>query len=304
MKNLDNIQNYFEKITYRMLKENNYPELFKVIFKYGIKNIFVLQNGSQHGLTSNTYYNNKTGKIFREYYLPDTNFPADFSFEDNMLTFNEALDMGLVNDIMILEGVKSRKISKFMEMDDLPNFSFLNVRYDNVFPLKVTVNGGRKFRGEGYIIDAYEVSSNYGSSYVAEIYDPKNNTINECTLNYVEFPKSVLEQYKNYCLNIINSCTFNDIDLTDLTIKDNIINKLSFMNFVKSELGENIDYSSARNLIKEKVEAKRKEKEEKNKAFKEAKMKDLIEWVKKNTDKEGEEIEKLAERIYKKRYEY
>ena len=33
-------------------------------------------------------------------------------------------------------------------------------------------------------------------------------------------------------------------------------------------------------------------------------MKDLIEWVKKNTDKEGEEIEKLAERIYKKRYEY
>lgn len=302
MKNLDNIQNYFEKITYRMLKENNYPELFKVIFKYGIKNIFVLQNGSENGLTSNTYYNNKTGKIFREYYLPDTNFPADFSFEDNMLTFNEALDMGLVNDIMILEGAKSRKISKFTEMDELPNFNFLNVRYDDIFPLKINVNRGRKFRGEGYIIDAYEVVSNYGHSYSAEIYDPKNNTINECTLDYVEFPESVLEQYKNYAINIINSCTFNDIDLTNLSIRDSIINKLSFINFVKSELGEKIDYSSARNLIKEKAEAKKKAREEKNKAFKESKMKDLIEWVKKNTDKQGEEIEKLAERIYNKHY--
>lgn len=302
MKKLDNIQNFFEKITYNMIKENNYPELFKEIFKYGIKNIFLLQNGSLHGLTSNTYYNNKTGKIFKEYYLPDTNFPVDFSFEDNMLTFNEALDMGLVNDIVILEGAKSRKISKFMEMDELPYFNFLNVRYDDIFPLKINVNRGRKFRGEGYIIDAYEVVSNYGHSYTAEIYDPNNNTINECTLDYVEFPKSVLEQYKNYAINIINSCAFNDIDLNYLTIKDNIVNKLSFMNFVKSELNENIDYSSARNLIKEKDEAKKKAREEKNKAFKESKMKDLIEWVKKNTDKQGEDIEKLAERIYNKRY--
>lgn len=303
MKNINDIQNYFEKITYRMLKENNYPELFKVIFKYGIKNIFILQIGSQHGLTCNTYYNNKTGKIFRECYLPDTNFPADFSFEDNILSFNEALDMGLVNDIMILEGAKSRKINKFLSLSELPCFNFMNVRYDDVFPLKVAVNRGRKFRGEGYIIDAYEVQNRYGCSRVGEIYDPKTNTINECTLDYVEFPNSVLEQYKNYCINIINSCTFNDIDITNLCIKENIVNRTSFINFIKNELGETIDYSSARNLIKEKAEAKRKEKEEKNKAFKESKMKDLIEWVKKNTDKEGEEIEKLAERIYKKRYE-
>ena len=74
------------------------------------------------------------------------------------------------------------------------------------------------------------------------------------------------------------------------------------MNFVKNSLSENIDYSSARNLIKEKAEAKRKEKEEKNKAFKEAKMKDLIEWVKKNTDKKGDDILKLAEYIFNKKY--
>ena len=100
------------------------------------------------------------------------------------------------------------------------------------------------------------------------------------------------------------ACTDDDVNKTNLRINKNIIDKTSFANFVKNELTEQIDYSSARNLIKEKEEAKRKEQEEKNKAFMESKMKDLIEWVKKNTDKEGEEIEKLAERIYKKRYVY
>lgn len=298
------VSDFFYKITYRIIQENNYPKVFNEIFRYGSKNIFVLSIGSNRGVPYNVYYNNKTGKIFSEYYLEDTNFPADFTFEDNMLSFEEALEFGLVNNIALLDGVKSNNINKFMEMNELPKFNFMNIRYDDVFPLKVMVNGGRKFRGEGYLVDAYEKQDMYGCAYIGEIYDPQTNTINECTLKYVKFHESVLDRYKNYCINIINSCTFDDIDISDLSIKDSIFNRTSFINFVKNELGENIDYSSARNLIKEKAEAKIKEKEEKNKAFKESKMKDLIEWVKKNTDKEGEEIEKLAERIYKKRYEY
>lgn len=302
MKNINNIQDYFEKITWTMLKENNYPGIFREIFKYGSKNIFILNKNCSNSVY--VYYNNKTGRIFSEYYTDDTNFPADFSINDNILTFDEALELGLVNNIMVLENAKSHEIQKFMEMDELPGFNFLDARYNNIFPLKVTVNRGRKFRGDGYIIDTYEVVSNYGHSYVAEIYDPKANTITDCTLDYVNFPESVLEQFKNYCINIINSCTIDDVNKTNLRINNNIINKTLFANFVKKELTEQIDYSSARNLIKEKEEAKRKEKEEKNKVFKESKMKDLIEWVKKNTDKQGEEIEKLAERIYKKKYEY
>lgn len=302
MKSVDNIQKFFEKISFKMIKENNYPGIFREIFKYGSKNIFVLNknwSGSEY-----VYYNNKTGRMFSEYYTNDTIFPADFSIDENILTFNEALELGLVNNIMILENAKSREIQQFMEMDELPGFNFLDARYNNIFPLKVTVNRGRKFRGEGYITDAYVVESRYGKSYIAEIYDPKANTISECTLDYVNFPESVLEQFKNYSISIINACTDDDVNKTNLRINKNIIDKTSFANFVKNKLTEQVDYSSARNLIKEKEEAKRKEQEEKNKAFMESKMKDLIEWVKKNTDKEGEEIEKLAERIYKKRYIY
>jgi hypothetical protein len=305
MKDIKVLQDYFAGITYRMLKENNYPNIFKEIFRYGIKNIFIVKSGYNQGIPYNVYYNNKNGKVFTEYYCyKEFYFPADFTFENNMLSFSEAIEVGFVNTDNILNCAKAKRINKINEIDQLPCFNFMDVRYDNIFPLKITVNRGRKFRGEGYLIDAYEVQGMYGCSRVGEIYDPKTNTINECTLDYVEFPNGVLDQYKKYCIDIINSCTFDDINVEELYINENVIRRTSFMNFVKNSLSENIDYSSARNLIKEKAEAKRKEKEEKNKAFKEAKMKDLIEWVKKNTDKEGEEIEKLAERIYKKRYEY
>ena len=56
-----------------------------------------------------------------------------------------------------------------------------------------------------------------------------------------------------------------------------------------------VDYSTASYPAQE---ARDKAKQE----LKDQKMPELIQWVKDNTNKEGEEIEKLAEHIFNKRY--
>lgn len=302
---IQKVSDFFFGITYKMIIENNYPDVFKEVFRYGSKNIIFIYQ-SYWGCC---FYNVITNKFFRDNSALDPNrfLPADFeSYEENFLTFEDAIENNVntfskrIKDLQ--DEAFSYSVGKLKELSE--NEYFDHSYRMNVIPnpIKVTVSKGRKFKGEGYLINIEEETSEYGTTYKGVIYDPSNNVIDDCTLKYVNIHEDVKEGYNNWMTNVINNFS-NDDFMSELDIQFRHNGMLDFETYVK-ELNNNIDYSSARNLIKEKAEAKRKEKEEKNKAFKEAKMKDLIEWVKKNTDKEGEEIEKLAERIYKKRYEY
>ena len=54
--------------------------------------------------------------------------------------------------------------------------------------------------------------------------------------------------------------------------------------------------------VKEAIKNEEIKKQEAFNNFKNEKMLQLIEWVKNNTDRKGEEIEKLAEHIFNKKY--
>ena len=54
--------------------------------------------------------------------------------------------------------------------------------------------------------------------------------------------------------------------------------------------------------VKEEIKNEEIKKQEAFIKFKNEKMPQLIEWVKNNTDRKGEEIEKLAEHIFNKKY--
>ena len=86
---------------------------------------------------------------------------------------------------------------------------------------------------------------------------------------------------------------------SDIEFKDHDFILYTYDNFIdwlkNKYYDPSIDWSKAKDIEQEKQDKKSEE-------FKKKKMLELIEWVKNNTDKKGDEIEKLAERIFKKRY--
>lgn len=258
--------------------------LLRSISQYGAENIFVLYRSGYNSY----YYNNDTGEKF----LGDP-FPG-------LIHIEKALEEDYVDKKQLYKTIYEK------EKKEIDNLYFRKNDIDNNLDtlkgiIKVTVNKGRKWKGTGYIVGQESSSYQYSpwnstTTHFYKIYDDKDNTINTVNKDYADFKdaEDKFNEYKKYRLDLLNKSKESDIEFKDhdfiLYTYDNFIDWLKNKYYNPS-----IDWSKAKDIEQEKQDKKSEE-------FKKKKMLELIEWVKNNTDKKGDEIEKLAERIFKKRY--
>jgi len=259
--------------------------ILNAISQNGAINIFKLYTiGS-----SMCFYNNNTGETFY----------GDNIFK-SLLWIERAFQENYINTKILYKKLYNK------EKKEIDNLYFRKKDIDNNLDtlkgiIKVTVNKGRKWKGTGYIIgqetSTYQYSPwNSSTTHYYKVYDDKDNTINTVNKDYADFKdtEDKFNEYKKYRLDLLNKSKESDIKFEGhdfiLYTYDNFIDWLKNKYYDPS-----IDWSKATDIEQEKQNKKSEE-------FKKKKMPELIEWVKNNTDKKGDEIEKLAERIFNKRY--
>lgn len=269
---------------------------------WGAENILYMSKYRENGKTVYKYYNNETGEFFTD--VEDPNIPEyfykDYSLED-------AFDNNVLYMDNALEAVRSEKAS---EIDHFTYDPVENINDLSNIGLKISVNKGRKFKGEGILIGIIQKNAYWpggGASYYnAKIYDPATGNIDYANLSYVTFIgfDNIIESYKTWYKENLKNLTEDDIkvrsDYYNGYVFDINDNNMSLIDYLKNNIMKSEDIKKGQEVINNINE----EKARKNAAFKEEKMKQLIDWVKNNTDKKGDAIERLAEHIYTKRYGY
>jgi len=295
----------------------------KAIKEYGKENISMV-GYNYHGRYEDddcdfTYYNNVTGNFFYDQWTTRFACPGYGCYECQ--TLEEADLNGYVDHEKLFSFKKFEMIKQFekFKFDDIWGDTFAKIA---PFGLRVEVTRGRKWKGIGFLVGTFTKSyqwgvklwksnNDYGTTTTrhAKIYDPTTNRIETVTADFVKFLDldNIVEQYKKEMIAIVEATTVDDFSIgkngtsyspysgdsndTKMTIKCDTV---SFMEYLKMK-GNKINIENAFDVVEE-------EKKAKFLAFKETKMPGIIEWVKENTDKEGDEIMKLAEHIFEKKY--
>lgn len=239
---------------------------------------------------------------------------VDLNCRDNSIELNEAIEKNIVEISTIID-VLVDKLNF-----SLPDLDIFSSKYSIENPLSIPVNvvKGRKFKGEGYLvysIKKHNFKPNYryyndDYTYCPVIYDAKTNTFNVVnSFSYLQFNKAWIDEI----IKNIRTCIDNTIgeirslahifaynmsySACDTRNKKYVINEYASRPLKKMK--QNVDVlNAALNYKKQQDEKKSKNESE----FKQKKMIQLVEWVKNNTDKQGDDIIKLAEHIYNKKY--
>ncbi|MBQ3414847.1 MAG: hypothetical protein IJH39_05775 [Clostridia bacterium] len=292
---------------------NGLPGILNLMKKVGIDKIFFVGR-DYHGKYEDdycyfTYWNEAEKKFEKDEWGTWAAFPH-YDLYEMPLDFGVAWENGLIDK----EAYLAYQQSSALQI--LSNTKFdKNVAKD--YKLRVSINGGRKFKGEGYLVDVEESSyryatpmfrnhsDNFGISITetAVIWNPIDNTLNRANLKYVNYMDSeeIMEKYTFWAKKVIMDSTVNDI-------KSN--NQYNLGSYIL-----NIDYSFAKfmgevwapehqigDVISTAYDPEAEARKKKESEFRTSKMPGIIEWVKNNTDKQGEEIIKLAIHIYNKNY--
>lgn len=311
---IDNLENLFENLN-KFEKENGkdakygyagIPSVLKRVREAGSTSIFLFsKNYSSHYEDDDcnfTYWDEQKKEFFNDGW--STRYAApNFDYYEMPINFSDGWNMELIDKLEYLKIIKAQHIK------NLDKVSF-DANIAKNYKLRVKVDGGRKWKGEGILINVEESSYRYAApmfrnhcegygvntTYIAIIWNPIDNTINRCNYKYVEFLDSeeIMKEYKNWAEIAINSALVDNIDETTFDLKVNY----SFENFMENKYKNSIFNNIAENAYDpEEEERKRKASE-----FRASKMPGIIEWVKNNTDKKGEEIMKLAIHIFNKKY--
>lgn len=270
-------------------------ECMKAIAQYGAENIFMTgQSYSSHyhdDYASFSYYNNVTGEEFTDSWTTAAACPGYGSYE--CYSFENAVKNGLVNMEMYLSLLRKR-CKRLMDLES-PDRRF---SIDELvrFKLPVMANGGRKWRGTGYVCSKhYSSFGRFGTTY-AVVYDEKNNELREVNPDYLEVVgiEDIMNEWKQEMLGRIEAATVNDLQITGGEIRSNFFVK--FNKWLEDRAtGVVLDLSTA-------TYPEQKKRDDKQAEFKAKKMMELKKWVEDNTDKTGDDIMLLAERIFNKRY--
>lgn len=171
--------------------------------------------------------------------------------------------------------------------------------------LLVNVNGGRKYKGLGYLVGYVELCSDYGLELKAQIYDPVHNEIREVNPQYVQLHESYAEDFRYWMAKVIeekleefpekftrlfslNAHTYFE---EYLHLRKNFIDIPEDVRQVEKEIREEKKIKRAEELARKRLD------------FKASKMTQLIKWAQEVAGKQGDEAIALAERIWKKKYE-
>ena len=150
---------------------------------------------------------------------------------------------------------------------------------------------GRKYKGECIVFGMHRQFNAYRHDYeiYALCYVQATNAIYEINPYYIEYNTQIADEFLNYCKELVKA---KDSDIFAI---QRMSEKELFEKFYKKKKKNFEIPNNATNKAQEKRDLKFNK-------FKESKMIDLIDWVKNNTDKKGDEIQQLAEHIFNKRY--
>lgn len=289
------------------------PYCLKRVRETGIDKIFFVGR-DYHGKYEDdycyfTYWDEKKKEFFSDEWGTWAAFPH-YDFYEMPIRFGAAWDEGLIDKEAFLN---VKKVAHFEFIDKI----VFDKEVAKDFNLRVKVEKGRKFKGEGYLVgvdkSSYRFatpmfrnhSDNYGVSttYTALIWNPIDNTINRANLQYVNYidEEKIIIEYKEWAKNIINHSTINDIHSNNQYNNGSFILDVdySWIKFMSEVWAPNHVIGD---VISTAYDPEMEEKKKKESEFRATKMPEIIEWVKNNTDKEGEDIMKLALHIYDKNY--
>lgn len=304
---------YFKKLAASSDRSCDVPYIVRTIAEVGAENIFYVSK-DYRGLYEDdfcdlVYWNNLTGEVIYDHWATNFAAPSLRLYTDNVIKFYEAVEAGMVN----MELIKNLNIEKIH--NHINSISFNNRLYDetemkikktieSTYPL-IKVERGRKWRGTGYFIEKIVISSPYGDREMAKVLSLDDFQIHYCNYYYVEFVElnTIIEEYKAYANAYVDNAVKNNTlgyifdNMNCFTWKFKYDHMMSIFDFIKSK-ENNISYLV--NSAYDPIEEERKRKASENRA---ANFKNIIEWVKNNTDKTSEkDIHELALRILSKRY--
>lgn len=290
---------YFKNLVAKC-KEHELPYIVHTIAEVGVENIFYVDR-NYRGLYEDddctfTYWDNLNGKVINDYWGTHFAAPSFFLYEDNIIRFHDAAEAGLIN----VELLRAHKVEKMHDIVNRMQISKVHEYIVNTYP-RVKVEGGRKFKGEGYFIEKITESSIYGDKIYAKILSTEDFQIHYCNYRFVQFvdAENILNAYKEYAHAQIEETLKNNprtiCNGTTYRMSEDVIPSIEkfverYKNNVEGLVANAPDPEMyERNM---KLAAKRAEN-----------FKNIIEWVKTNTDKTtDDEIMELALRILNKRY--
>ena len=256
-----------------------------------------------------TYWDEDSKEFFEDEWGTWAAFPS-YSLYEMPIDFGVAWEEGMIDKEAYLKFWQER-LNKGIDEKEFDS----SVAED--FNLRISIEGGRKWKGEGYLIDVTSSTYRYATpmyrnhrddfgldtTYTAVVWDPITNTINRANRKYVKFldEELILSSYKEWAHNIVNHSRINDIAHNGKCVNGCYIitSDYSFNTFMAEVWAPNHVIGD---VLSTAYDPEMEEKKKKESEFRAKKMPEIIEWVKNNTDKTGEEIITLALHIYNKNY--
>lgn len=202
----------------------------KAIAKYGAENIFMVSNsyrGCYHDdYASFKYYNNVTGETFEDSWTTAFACPCYDNYK--CLTFKEAVKYGLVDMKKYLAYLCVEMKKQIEKMSPTPTF---NLDELIKFKLPVTVKGGRKWRGSGYVVSKFTSKFGRRETTYAVIYDEDHNELREANSAFLNIigVEELVKGWQQEMIGNIETATIQDLHTT----ADGNIQSDFFMSFEK-----------------------------------------------------------------------
>ncbi len=263
--------------------------------EHGAENIFMISSSyrshAYDDYASFTYYNQATQKEFADSWTTAAACPSYGLYE--CMKIEEAYKKGLLDEDKYVGFLKQRRLKS------LENFSAPSLYVDDFikYKVRVEVTGGRKWKGTGYALSSKWVKFGYHETKYVSILDTETNIIHEISDNWVHLAEDIdklTEEYKAWAKEKIESITVDNLLIGSNGLTVDVDTRFEEWLMERAKDVE-IDSENA-------VNPAQQERDKRKEEFKKRKMEELVEWVKKNTEKEGDAILQLAEHIFQKRY--
>ena len=290
---------------------NGLPYILNKMKEVGMDKIFFVGRNYQGKYEDDycyfTYWNEAEKKFEEDEWGTWAAFPS-YDLYEMPLDFSTAWDNDMIDKEAYLDMLKCK------HLEILSKAVFDTSVAENCF-LRVKVEKGKKFKGEGYIVDFeessyryatpmyrsryYGANNNFGVSTTktALIWNPIDNTINRANALYLQYmdEDKIMDEYNSWAKDIIIKSTVSDLHKPYKFDIDYSFRR--FMDEVWTKK-HNVINSYPTDAYDPYLEEQKKKQSE----FRASKMPGIIEWVKNNTDKKDDEIIELAIHIFNKKY--
>ena len=270
------------------------PHILHKAREIGFTNVFLVASDYHGHYEDDDCYFTYWDEVHKEFLHDEwsTRFAApSYDYYEALITFKEAWDAGLIDRAVYLEMRRDVYRAEILRWElpqevELPGF-------------RVKVDRGRKWRGEGILKKIEEKRYRYATPTfhrrggngdfginarsIATIWDPETKEFVQCNALYLEYIDAPLitSAYQQWAIQQINQA---ELGPDFLRLQVNLSLDEFLRDHMKDFQANTEEMESSSSLAKEKV------------------MQKLIEWVKTHTDKQGDDILRLAEHIYNKRY--